>query len=305
MFWVKVAVSVLVLYLIFRGTDLGKITGFMAKSSKPLWAAALFLMILSQLISTFRWRILLRPLDFDLPWSRVFTIYFTGMFFSLFLPTIVGGDGVKTFYIAGDWRRVPAALYTLLADRTIGLAAMLLFTLFGLPVVWNIWPRWLVVGLPLSVLLFYLLLVYLPVFSSGLLMLNRRLREVPSERLFVYWEKPEASGKAWLLSLLIHACLVLSHILLAEALGMAIPLSAWAVIYPLSALAGFLPISLSGVGPREAAYVYLTGLYGVARETALAFGIMWFSVVLVNGLAGGIVYVFGSEMRIKDATGRD
>jgi hypothetical protein len=68
-----------------------------------------------------------------------------------------------------------------------------------------------------------------------------------------------------------------------------------------TALVGFLPISLSGVGPREAAYVYLIGLFGLSREVALTFGLMWFSVVLVNGLLGGLFYVLGGELRVTDA----
>jgi uncharacterized membrane protein YbhN (UPF0104 family) len=225
------------------------------------------------------------------------------MFFSLFLPTLVGGDGVKTFYISPDWRSVPAALYTLIADRTIGLAAMVLFILPGLPAVAGVWPPWIVIGLPVSVITVYVILFALPRLSTGIILMNRRLRDVPRERLFVYWEKWRVTGRAWLLSLGIHTCLVIAHILMAVAIGLNIPGPAWAVIYPLTAIAGFLPISLSGVGPREAAYVYLTGLFGVARETALAFAMMWLTIVVLNGLVGGIIYVVGGEVRVKNAVG--
>jgi uncharacterized membrane protein YbhN (UPF0104 family) len=300
-FWAKIAVSILVLYLVFRGTDLALIPGLLAGSRKPLWIAGLLLMVLSQVISTFRWHTLLKPLDFDLPWFRVFRIYFTGMFFSLFLPTLVGGDGIKTYYIARDWKRVPAALYTLLADRTVGLAAMLIFVIFGLPVVRPVWPTWLIAALALLVPLTYGFLLLLPRLSTRILLVSRRLREVPRERLFVYWEDWRSTARAWVLSLGVHLCLVVSHICLAYSLGLDVPWAAWAAVYPVTALVGFLPISLSGVGPREAAYVYLIGLFGISRETALAFGIMWFSVVLANGLLGGLFYVFGGELSERDA----
>jgi uncharacterized membrane protein YbhN (UPF0104 family) len=300
LFWAKIAVSALVLYLVFRGTDLALISDLMAGSRKSLWISALLLMVLSQVISTFRWHILLKPLDFDLPWFRVFRIYFTGMFFSLFLPTLVGGDGVKTYYIARDWKRVPAALYTLLADRTIGLAAMLLFILPGLPAVRTVWPVWLTLGLAVFVPLTYGFLLLLPRLSTRIVLLSRRLREMPRERLFVYWEQWGAAARAWVLSLGIHLCLVVSHVCLAYALRLDVPWAIWAAVYPVTALVGFLPISLSGVGPREAAYVYLIGLFGISREAALAYGIMWFSVVLGNGLLGGLFYVFGGELSVRD-----
>ena len=133
LFLAKIAVSILVLYLVFRGTDLTRIKGLLAGSRKAFWGAAMLLMVLSQVVSTVRWQILLKPLDFELPWIRVFRIYFTGMFFSLFLPTLVGGDGIKAYLVAREWKRIPAALYTLLADRTMGLTAMLVFVFFGVP----------------------------------------------------------------------------------------------------------------------------------------------------------------------------
>jgi uncharacterized membrane protein YbhN (UPF0104 family) len=266
LFWVKIAVSVLVLYLVFRGTDLALISNLLTGSRKLFWAAAFFLMVLSQVISTLRWHILLKPLDFDLPWFRVFRIYFTGMFFSLFLPTLVGGDAVKTYSIA-----------------------------------FPVWPFWLTLGLALFVPLTYGLLLLLPRLSTRALLLVRRLREVPRERLFVYWEDWRTTARAWMLSLGIHLCLVISHVCLAYALGLDVPWVAWAAVYPVTALVGFLPISLSGVGPREAAYVFLIGLFGISREMALAYGIMWFSMVLGNGLVGGLFYVFGGELNVRDA----
>jgi len=301
LFWGKVAVSVLALFLIFNGIDLSNIYGFLAASGKPFWIAAFLFMILSQVISTRRWHILLGVLDFNLPWPKVFRIYFSGMFFSLFLPTVVGGDGVKTYLVSRDLRRIPAALYTLLADRTVGLAALGVFALAGIPAVWGNWPWFLVGGVAFSVFCLYLFLWLLPRLSAPILSLFRKLREVPSERLFAFWEKGRETGKAWLLSLLVHLCLVVSHAGLARALDLEIPIGVWAIIYPVTAFVAFLPISFNGVGPREAAYVYLMGFSGVPREVSLAFGIMWFSIVLASGLIGGAFYVFGGELVSRDA----
>ena len=304
LFWGKVAVSVLDLFLIFGGIDLNAIYGLLAASGKPYWIAAFLFMILSQVISTRRWQILLGVLDFNLPWPRVFRIYFAGMFFSLFLPTVVGGDGVKSYLVSRDLKRIPAALYTLLADRTVGLAALGVYALGGIPAVLGVWPGFLVTGVALSVFSLYLFLPLLPRLSTPILALSRKLREVPSDRLFAFWEKRRETGKAWILSLLVHLCLVASHAGLALALDLRVPVGVWAIIYPVTAFVAFLPISFNGVGPREASYVYLMGFSGVPREVSLAFGIMWFSIVLASGLIGGAFYVFGGELVSRDAIRR-
>ena len=299
-FAAKAAVSVIALYLVLRGVDLTETLSLMAASRKLPWFAAFLLMVLSQVLSTFRWQILLRPLGFALPWPRVFSIYFVGMFFSLFLPSLVGGDAVKTFYVAGTWRRAPAALYTLLADRALGLAAQQVYTVIGLFLLGAYLPGWLTASLAAFVALAYAVLCWLPRMAGPLLALSRRLRELPREVLFTYWHDPLPALRAWAISLAIHLCLVLAHVLLGYSLGLAVTPAAFLVIYPVSAVVAFIPVSLNGIGLREAAYVYLLSLFGVPVEVAFSFGVMWFTVVLANGALGGVPYLFGGSLKVEE-----
>ncbi|UCF31363.1 MAG: flippase-like domain-containing protein [bacterium] len=297
----KVAVSILVLWLLLRRVDLGQAFGFLADSGKGPWSAALVLVVLSQALSSFRWQILLRPLGYSLDWVRVLKIYYIGMFFSLFLPSVIGGDGIKTFYIAGTWRRIPAALYTLLADRVIGMTALILYSLVGAASVWSRVPPWMAFSLLFAVPVIYLVVVLLPRFSQPILDLSRRMRELPRERLFVYWTDPTPALKGWTISMVVHLMIVLAHLLMGSSLGLDVPKAAWFLIYPLAGFISVIPVSLNGIGLREAAYVYLLGLFGVGPEKAFSLGLMWFSMVLINGLLGGLPYLLGGELKVKEA----
>jgi uncharacterized membrane protein YbhN (UPF0104 family) len=209
----------------------------------------------------------------------------------------VGGDGIKTFYIARDWKRVPAALYTLLADRTLGLAAMLVYAAIGTAATWSYLPPPLAWCMLLFVPAVYVVLILLPRLSTPALLLVRKLRDMPRDRLFIYWERPAPAIKAWSTSLVIHLCLVLSHMAMAAALRIEVPMMVWFLVYPVSALAAFLPVSLNGIGLREGTYLYMLALFGVNRESAFSLGLMWFSIVVVNGLIGGLPYLFGGTLR--------
>jgi len=299
----KSAISILALWLIIGRVDIQKTFDILASSDKVLWTIALALLILSQIISTYRWKILLAPMGFPMPWFRVFKIYFVGMFFSLFLPTVVGGDGIKTYYIARDWKQVPAALFTVLADRTIGLAAMQVLMLTGLFFTWHYFPIWLNQGLVGFALVLYLAILFLPRISAPGLWFLRKVREIPSERLFIYWQSPGPAVRAWAVSILIHLCLVIAHLLLGRSLGLDITGKAWFVIYPFSAMAAFLPISLNGLGVREAAYIYMMAFFGVPSEIALSLGFMWFSIVIANGILGGLPYVLGGSLKESGSHG--
>src|SRR6516225_8280959 len=88
-----------------------------------LWLAAVGLYALTQVASACRWQLLARPLGFRLPLLRAIGLYFVGMFFNLFLPTSVGGDVMRAWYLArsqdgaaATGGRLAAAL-SVLADR--------------------------------------------------------------------------------------------------------------------------------------------------------------------------------------------
>jgi hypothetical protein len=84
---------------------------------------------------------------------------------------------------------------------------------------------------------------------------------------------------------------------MAASLRIEVPMMVWFLVYPVSALAAFLPVSLNGIGLREGTYLYMLALFGVNREAAFSLGLMWFSIVVVNGLVGGLPYLFGGTLR--------
>src|SRR5207253_2317310 len=83
------------------------------------------LLLLAQVASAARWRLLARPLGFHSPLGAFIRFYFVGMFFNLLLPTSVGGDVVRAWYLdGGSGRRMPAFL-SVLVDRLSGLLILL------------------------------------------------------------------------------------------------------------------------------------------------------------------------------------
>ena len=265
----KIAVSVSALAFLLTRMDLSETLGLLAGSGKPMWSLALIFLVVSQAVTTLRWRILLVPYGFILPRLKVLKIYWVGLFFSLFLPGIVGGDVVKTYYVAGSWRAAPTALFTLIADRTVGVAGMLVYAAVGLAFTFRALPPWLAAGVGAMIALFYPVLIYLPRLSVPLLSLVKKLRDVPRDRLFLYWQDPVPAIKGW----------------------------DYLLLYPLTSLAAFIPLSLNGIGLREAAYVYILGRFGVAPEPAFSLALMWFSIILANGLLGGGVYILGGRIK--------
>jgi uncharacterized membrane protein YbhN (UPF0104 family) len=94
------------------------------------------------------------------------------------------------------------------------------------------------------------------------------------------------------------AAWVLCVYFLGQGLGLSIPLLAYFEAAPLVALATFIPITIGGVGLREAGYVLLLGSYGVSPSTCIALGIAQYSTFLGIAALGGLL--FGLPDRTTD-----
>jgi hypothetical protein len=62
------------------------------------------------------------------------------------------------------------------------------------------------------------------------------------------------------------------------------------VFVPLISLGGMLPVSVNGLGVREALYILLFGRIGATTELAVALALLYLAVTFVASLPGGLLY---------------
>jgi uncharacterized membrane protein YbhN (UPF0104 family) len=100
-----------------------------------------------------------------------------------------------------------------------------------------------------------------------------------------------ALGKACLVSLIFNLMLIAFNSLIALSLGVRLPLSVFVLFTPILSLTLTIPITFSGLGTRETAYITLYGAMGVPPETAVAMSLMDYVITyVVVGLIGGSLY---------------
>ncbi len=94
---------------------------------------------------------------------------------------------------------------------------------------------------------------------------------------------------SFVLSIVAHLAGVISFWLIAQSLGMALPLLTIGWIRSGMILATMLPITIAGIGVREVAALALLQLYGVETDDAIAFSFLVFATTVVGiGILGGI-----------------
>jgi hypothetical protein len=119
----KLLLSAGLLALLFYETDLREMRAALAAARVGWLALAVATFVLSQVMSAFRWTLLVRPVGFTQPFTRICLYYFSGMYLNLFGPGTVAGDLGRVLMLAGGQRRA-LALTTVLAHRAIGFVAL-------------------------------------------------------------------------------------------------------------------------------------------------------------------------------------
>lgn len=290
---IRVLVSAVIVFYLIRGADIKETVQVVLGSDHRVWIPALLLYLLGQVVCSYKWSVIAAAAGFRNGFRSYLSYYFIGMFFNLFLPTTVGGDVVKCYYLSNDDRRGRAApaIYTVIVERFTGLVVLIWMMCFAVltPYGRNI-PSTIKAPLFAASGLLIILVYLLPVFGQ---IVSRRfpwLRTMVSD-IEVYWRKPRIIELALLWSLVFHLLFIAVHMFIGKAVGIVVPVSVYFIVYPAATLAGFVPLSLNGIGPREAAYVVLFSLAGIKQSDALAFGVMWLGVMIIGNLTGVLFYI--------------
>ena len=277
-----------------RGLEWRKLFLLLETTDWRWWCAGFAISMGVQVIAAIRWAALARPIGF--PFSIGFFIwrFFEGMFFSLCLPTSIGGDVVKAYRLADSTPGRLLAGCTVVADRLMGLSALGVLAgaaIFAEEFSLTLLPT---LAVAATILLATLLLIWLGVGS-----LDRLLALFPEphaarqfiSRLLPYQLRPNLMTQALGWSLIVQMGGAIAVSLIARGLGVYLPLGIWFGVVPLVSLAMVLPISISGVGVREGGLAWLLARHAVPAEQAVAIGLLWFLTTIFGGLIGGVLFL--------------
>jgi uncharacterized membrane protein YbhN (UPF0104 family) len=290
--------------------DWAQAAAALARARWELWAAGLGVYLFAQAVSAVRWRMLARAQGLGGSNGRYLAYYFIGMFFNLLLPTSIGGDMVRTWYLATreagglpPERRRAAAFLSVLGDRINGLVALVVVACAAAllcPTPLPAWVAWVVSGLGGATLAG---VAALPL-AGRLPPLPGRLRPL-SDCAAAYRDAPGVLLVCTLLSFVVQGANVLLAWLMGAALGLPVPPAYYGILAPLVALAALLPISLNGMGLRELATVVLLRPMGVRPAEAVTLAVLTFAAAAAASLAGGGVLLLGRFPRPEEVRADD
>jgi glycosyltransferase 2 family protein len=310
-FGLKLIVSIGLLTLLLSRTDLQAIGSLFRSLHIPIFFGSILLYLLTQLLSTIRWRCLLRAEKIDLPFRRLILLYFEGMFFNLMLPTAIGGDLVRGYQVSRLTERREASLASILVERLSGFAALAIIACIAIiPAYTHVNDPlviWLTAGsaagmvaLIASLLsdrlqaLFFRLL-----HGVGLGRFHETVHRL-YEAVQRYWTHRSVLLLALGLSLVLQSLFITIVYLISQALNLPVPFRYFFLFVPLISVISMLPISIAGLGLRDGSAVYLFTKVGLDAAGALSLSLLWFAMTALCSGLGGIVFLVGHSQRQLD-----
>lgn len=278
--WVKVGLKVgltfLALFLVYRKIDQAALLE-LVNSIRWYWLVpAIVLFVGSKVATAIRLNGYFRNIGVALSSWVNWKLYLVGMFYNLFLPGGIGGDGYKVIVlhrVYGTSRK--KLIQAALLDRLGGLVAIG-FLMIGLSLFVPI------AGLIVDERLQYLgttliLFLIFPLFWGVYRYFFRDF--IPS-----FWAALGWSFFGQILQLFSAWFILLS-------LGISETILAYQLVFLVSSVVAVLPLTIGGVGARELVFVYAHTYVGISESAAVAFSLLFFLITAGVSLMGAFVQV--------------
>lgn len=267
-FFIKLALSATALYFVFRKIDAQETWNALLQTNGWFFALAVLAFNASKVVAAFRFKRLLYPLGIHLPDTYNICLLYVGMFYNLFLPGSIGGDGYKIYLLRQQYNTsVKRLAGATLLDRLSGLALLvvmtggfLLFSSFTVAV--PHYDAWVITGT----------LLVLPAFYGGVCWFFPLFRsQFLSTTHLSFWVQ---SGQVATAVCLLMSLSVGQHYL------------DYLTLFMVSSVVAVLPFTIGGVGARELVFLYGFQYLAIEQETAITFTLLFFLVTAVTSLIG-------------------
>jgi uncharacterized protein (TIRG00374 family) len=286
--WLRWALVVLIFAACAFFLDLDQVVTTLRRVPIPWLLFILLLWTIDRLLMARKWLVLLKALQVDLPFAKLVRFYYQGTFAGTFLPSGLGGDLLRTYWVSQSTGATPETYASLLMEKMIGLLSAVNWALVGgivymfsrLPKTMASWLGVLLIGsLLLDGLFLFSLQTRCHAFVLRCFVGGRRfpLRTFFQRLVEAYSRYGACRGAlVWngLLTIGEHGLQLLIVLLMARSLGIETDAVSFLAVTAIHLLIYRLPISPDGWGVGEVTAIGLYGLIGIAPESGFALALL-------------------------------
>lgn len=301
MIWKGLITLGLIAFLVYQ-LDVSALLDVLASTKLHILFLAVLVQVSLVFVAVTRWKTVLRNFRIEMRYLPLAQITWIGNFFSLVLPSSIGGDVFRAYFLARrKGQSMATTLTTTVLERSGGLGALLIIGLAAVSV-----EGIEVHGVSLLTVFLLLISAYL---LANLVIFNSRLHRLISGFLtrlqkdhlnskleLVYRGLHTLSRNPWAILKVLFFSIVIQFLsvcivwIAAQSLSIDAPFPVFLIFVPLINLSIMVPLTINGFGLRESLYLLLFAEIGLQDEKAVALSLLNVIVVMAAALPGGVLY---------------
>lgn len=266
----KIALSVAALLFVFSKIEVREVLNIYKSSNLLFLAIALILFTASKFIAAIRLNRFFHVIDIKLNEIYNLKLYILGMFYNLFLPGGIGGDGYKIYLLNRKFKvKAGKIFWAVFHDRLSGVLALfclaVILSLFIQAEIPFQYKSWIWLLFPMAILILFLII----------------------RRFYSYFAK--IYPKTTAASFMVQIIQTISAYFIFMAIGGKESEFSYLFLFLISSIVAMLPITIGGVGSREITFLYGSKLLGLDENLSIAMSLMFYLITAFVSF-WGIIY---------------
>jgi uncharacterized protein (TIRG00374 family) len=300
--YIRLLLSIAIVVLVLKKLDLYSIVILLTSLNLHYLYLAFFITVSARLLMTYRWSFLLETQSYIISKFKLLKIMLLSHAIGTLFPSTLSSDGIRAYVLWKHTGNANDSVSSIGVDRFAGL-----FALTGIAFVSSLllfrtqkdYTFVVISGALFSLCIFI---------TIGVFWLNIRVAQLCQrlERLFspkwslkvakileafLHFAKHKRTlAYVLCLSALVQLLRILMIFYLAQALRIQIAFLHFSLFLPIIMVLLMLPISIGGIGVREAAFIYFFGPLGMSGEEAVGLSLLIYMLVTWWILIGLIIY---------------
>ena len=293
--FVKIVITIILAKWIINSVDLKLFTNTINTITWPFIVVIMIVSFIDMSIAALRWKVLMRPFKPSFSYIHLLYLSFVAHYYNMLVPGNIAGDVV---------RALKTSVATVFLDRLIGMLGLVIIVLCG--IIFS-YPMLSELGLMKYIVLVTLILSFISMsilsrriirkfrwISNLLGSLYEKIKDVVVS-IQLYRNCYREIIEAFAATIGSHLLMITTVYLISRAIGCNAAYFHCLLFVPVIGLISTLPITIGGLGLREASYILLFAQVGATKEQALGMSLIYFMLLFVWAILGAILAVVPME----------
>lgn len=298
LFIIQLFGSVFFIYYVFKNVDFYKLWSTLKEVNTTYFYCYILFSFASLFLYVFRWQMVNKIIGVEVNYKELFKIYLIGSFFSNFLPGSLGGDIYRGYILSKRSNSVSKSLISIFFERGIGLYMMffmgMCISLFYI----NEFPKYIFYFF--FIIVFSVTTVIFIVVRHNLIIWLSRVKALSSLSSFftavtdfieIIKKSPRNTFIIIITTIIYQLIATGITIFLYYSVGGSPEFFKMLSICILVFILVNVPISINGIGLREALFMYFSATIAISPEKNTIVSILIYITNLLIGLLGCAIYI--------------